>query len=293
MSNQPATRHSSHTPVAVGPTAGGVATAPSWISLFWLLTAALSFGTYAEARAAPSQLCDQVAVEAAARTGVPISVLKSITRTETGRNRNGRVEPWPWTVNMEGKGVWFETADAAQAYAYEHYKRGARSFDVGCFQINYKWHHEAFSSLEQMFDPVSNAVYAAEFLRQLYQESGSWEDAAGAYHSRTPEYADRYKARFSQFRADLQHEDGRPLVVAATAPLTAQGYGQGYGEGYGKDGGSASNLVSKTAPIPVPARPRVNSFPLLQGGGQAALGSLVPLSSTGAGASLFAPGEAG
>ncbi len=190
---------------------------------------------------------------AASETGVPISVLKAITLTETGRDRGGATRPWPWTVNMEGKGLWFETEDAAKAYVEEHFTRGARSFDVGCFQINYKWHHEHFASIDAMFDPAENAIYAARFLLELQTETGDWEAAAGAYHSRTPEYADRYKARFASFRAGLLSEDGQPLRVVAIEP---------------------GDLSSPVAPF---ARVRVNTYPLLQSGGETALGSLVPL----------------
>lgn len=222
----------------------------------------------ASANADPSEICDRAAIFAASQTGVPISVLKAISLTETGRDQGGVMRPWPWTVNMEGKGVWFETEDAAQAYAEEHFKRGARSFDVGCFQINYKWHHEHFTSLQAMFDPGENALYAAQFLGELYAELGDWAAAAGAYHSRTPEYAERYAARFSAFRAEFQYEDHQPLRVVA---------------------------IDSDAPAPssvVPHRERVNTFPLLQSGGASTLGSLVPLSAKPAGASLF-PGGAG
>ena len=30
---------------------------------------------------------------------------------------------------------------------------GQPSFDVGCFQLNYKWHGEHFASIDQMFEP--------------------------------------------------------------------------------------------------------------------------------------------
>jgi len=227
--------------------------------------------TPAQANADLSQICDRVAVEAAAATGVPISVLKAISLTETGRARGGTTRPWPWTVNMEGKGVWFDTREAALAYAYEHYKRGARSFDVGCFQINYKWHHEHFASIEEMFDPSANARYAANYLLSLYGESGDWEAAAGAYHSRNPEYAERYKARFASYRAQFAEEDGRPLQLQAPiVPVSA----------------------SPAAGTGIVARTRVNSYPLLQAGGKSALGSLVPLG-TGNGNSLFARAGAG
>lgn len=148
--------------------------------------------------------CNRVAQLAANATGVPVSVLYAISLTETGRVKNGAFDPWPWTVNMEGKGVWFENETSARAYVNKEYQRGARSFDVGCFQLNYKWHGHGFSSIREMFDPKTNALYAANFLKELFLEKGNWVDAAGAYHSRTPKYATRYKERFSRLHAKIQ-----------------------------------------------------------------------------------------
>ncbi|MEZ5715418.1 MAG: transglycosylase SLT domain-containing protein [Paracoccaceae bacterium] len=169
----------------------------------------------ASARLAPEQVCDHVAQVASQQTGVPLSVLQAITRTETGRKKGGRFTPWPWTVNMEGKGVWFDTLDEARSYVFREFKRGARSFDVGCFQLNYKWHHQGFTSIDQMFDPQANALYAAEFLKDLYAEKGNWSDAAGAYHSRTPKYANRYKAIFEKHR---RRAGGSETIQTAAAP---------------------------------------------------------------------------
>lgn len=209
------------------------------------LTVAIQLILAFPADAAMSGICDAAAQQAARETGVPLSVLRSITRTETGRARNGKLEPWPWTVNMEGKGKWFETEDAARSYVFHHFKRGARSFDVGCFQINYKWHGKAFSSIDQMFSPRENARYAARFLRQLHDELGDWSRAAGAYHSRTPKYAERYRARFDRIRAKLNDAPEPELRVA-----------------------SADQRVAK----------RGNAFPLLQSSDvPRSHGSLVPL----------------
>src|SRR6056297_2407601 len=62
----------------------------------------------AQARAAAggAAVCDAAAAEAARRSGVPVAVLRAITRTETGRpgRSGGGLDPWPWTVNMEGIG---------------------------------------------------------------------------------------------------------------------------------------------------------------------------------------------
>lgn len=204
----------------------------------------------------PSQICDQVALVAAERTGVPLSVLKAISLTETGRKRGGRFRPWPWTINMEGKGHWFESREEARAYVDKEFARGARSFDIGCFQINYKWHGENFASIDEMFDPMANALYAARLLGQLQAETGDWGKAAGAYHSRTAKFAERYQARFERIRTPLLAEDGADVPDIPDIVLAANG----------PDGADA--------PLPVA---RVNRYPLLQAGNGVALGSLVPL----------------
>lgn len=165
------------------------------------------------ARSDPAMVCDQAAQQVAQESGVPLDVLRAITRTETGRGSDTGLQPWPWTVNMEGRGVWFDTADQAQVYVFRHFRQGARSFDVGCFQINYKWHGKAFSSIEEMFDPLINARYAARYLRQLHGELGDWNRAAGAYHSRTQKYAARYRKRYDAIRADLAQADPQPAVT--------------------------------------------------------------------------------
>ena len=133
---------------------------------------ALIFAGSLWAEADDSLVCDRISQIASQQTGVPISVLKAISLTETGRKRGAEFRPWPWTVNMEGKGVWFDNEDDARSFVYKHFKRGARSFDVGCFQINYKWHHQNFNSLDEMFDPLINGLYAARFLTDLYREKG-------------------------------------------------------------------------------------------------------------------------
>jgi len=99
---------------------------------------------------------------------------------------------WPWAVNAAGEGRIFENRDAAMAWVRERQAAGVQSIDVGCMQINLRWHPGAFASLEEGFDPVINIDYAARFLAGLYAETGDWMRAGGAYHSRTPEKAGIY-----------------------------------------------------------------------------------------------------
>ncbi|RVV97969.1 lytic transglycosylase domain-containing protein [Mesobaculum littorinae] len=208
---------------------------------------------------ASADLCEAAAIRVAQETGVPQTVLRAISLTETGRARGGEVRPWPWTVNLEGAGHWFDDRDTALAFAYRSYKAGKRSFDLGCFQINYRWHGENFASLEEMFDPEAGARYAAGFLKRLHAELGDWSKAAGAYHSRTETYAKRYRKRFDRFHAgltDLPLPQGAPSAPAAPDRRLAQAD---------------------------PGMIRPNSYPLLQGGqsGARGLGSLVPLGGGG------------
>lgn len=176
---------------------------PVFSALFGLMLAIID-STPSAASNDPMMICDRAAEHAAQVSDVPSDVLKAITRTETGRSQDGRFGPWAWTVNMEGKGVWFDSPDAARTFVYKHFKRGARSFDVGCFQINYKWHHHEFSSIEEMFEPIANARYAARFLTKLRAELGSWQKAVAAYHSRTPKHAQRYTKIYKKHLADLK-----------------------------------------------------------------------------------------
>ena len=194
---------------------------------FLLLSVVALFGVSCDARASVSQICDEAAAHVASETGVPLSVLQAITRTETGRVREGQIQPWPWTVNMEGDGFWFDSTRDALDYVLLEHSSGAQSFDVGCFQINFRWHGGNFASIEEMFDPIANARYAARFLSDLYMEKGNWPDAAGAYHSRTPELAERYSARFTRIlnsianNSDIQAGAETPISTTAanTFPL--------------------------------------------------------------------------
>ncbi len=118
---------------------------------------------------------------------------------------------------MEGKGAWFANMTEALDFATQNFDRGARSFDIGCFQINYRWHGAAFASIEDMFDPQHNALYAAQFMQELYYELGSWTEAAGAYHSRTPEFSSGYSDRFSRIFRNLDSQNSEEEVTRVAA----------------------------------------------------------------------------
>ena len=191
-----------------------------------LALAAPPAGTPVRAEDDPdAALCEAAIVNGARRGGVPPEVLHAVALTETGRKSNGRVRPYPWAINREGEGYWFKSRDEAIAFARESLAQGRESFDVGCAQINYRWHGHAFPSLKDMFDPEWTATYAAQFLRNLYEERGSWSEAAGAYHSLTPELAAIYRERFDRVLAGLGPGDlpDAETVVARATPEARRG----------------------------------------------------------------------
>jgi hypothetical protein len=168
-----------------------------------LLSVAPPSGPVRAASTDEAALCERAIITGAQTGGIPQQVLHAISLTETGRKDGGRLRPWPWAINREGQGHWFPNREQALAFAQKSLAEGRTSFDVGCFQINYKYHGHNFRSLESMFEPETGANYAARFLGDPYAEKRDWSAAAGAYHSRTPHYANIYRARFDRILAGI------------------------------------------------------------------------------------------
>jgi len=206
-------------------------------------------------------LCEAAAAVAAGRHGVPLDMLRAIALVESGRAVAGNRRPWPWTVNAGGRGYWFASRESAVAFAGEH--AAGAGIDIGCFQINTRWHGDAFASVEAMFDPVANANHAAAFLARLQAEFDDWEAAAGAYHSRTPHLAEAYRERLRSALAGLAPELPPPPASRAVAarPESAPQ--------------TQPRTVAKPPRGPGPAHPL---FRAADPGHTGALGSLVVLS---------------
>ncbi len=164
------------------------------------------------------ELCEQaVAVmEKAAR--LPPKLFGAIARAESGRpDAAGRVRPWPWTINLDGVGVFFPTKDVAVAAVTLLRLGRPRSIDVGCMQISLVHHPHAFATLDEAFDPAANTAYAARFLTSLYRETRDWPLAVASYHSRDADRGEAYQKLVF----------GRVItpIVARAAPLGATAAG--------------------------------------------------------------------
>jgi hypothetical protein len=167
----------------------------------------------------PYDLCE-AAVEAARTKIIPETLLPAIARVESGRLDPvfSRVRPWPWTINVEGVGSFFDSKADAIAAVQAFQAKGVRSIDVGCMQVNLMYHPDAFPTLEDAFDPGTNAAYAVRFLTSLYGQTKDWNLAAAYYHSQTQELGEDYQRR-------LFGRVMTPMGPAAAPPAPASPYG--------------------------------------------------------------------
>lgn len=230
---------------------------------------------------AAAQDCARLAAAAGAEAGLPDGLLPAISLVEAGRgDGKGGIAPWPWTLNEGGKGMYFDTREEALSYLEDAIARGVTNIDIGCMQLNWKWHSAGFASAEDMIDPERNTRYAALFMVELEQRLGAWETAAAAYHSTDPERGERYLQKVlaaqGSFRLAPEGEGlrvaglpanlrgilafaGAPLVALTSAPPADGFSGETPFDGVPVE--TATTAAPGTAPPPRPDRDRPADLP--------------------------------
>lgn len=158
-------------------------------------------------------------MNAEARYGLPPFILQAIAITESGQGG----KPSPWAMNIKGRSHYAQGRAEVEAIVT---RLGARaSIDIGCNQVNLRWHGSKFADWRQLLDPETNADYAARYLRDLRQETGSWGRAVAAYHSRTnwrgADYACKVSRNYGRLLGDKRKGCG-PNIDQLTAYLSAR-----------------------------------------------------------------------
>ena len=234
----------------------------------WVLLAATSLlAVGAQARQppavsipAPSALCRTAILQAERGTRVPDRLLDSIAVVESGKRDpvSGAVYPWPWTINAEGIGHWYDSKAEAIAAVLALQARGVRSIDVGCMQVNLSFHPEAFASLDMAFDPMTNAAYGARFLQQLFNQTNAWPLAVAAYHSFTPDigadYAKKVLAAWGVPELPVGSQtvtNGKPVIAAAAANPAGGGSSPARVAVMLPTGNEAIRVLPMSAPAPM------------------------------------------
>ncbi|ALM54104.1 glucosaminidase domain-containing protein [Halomonas huangheensis] len=167
-------------------------------------------------------------VVAAEDNGIPPEVLYAVAMTESKMSLEHTVRPWPWTLNVAGKGYRYDTRDEA-CTALRSFLQQTRVVDVGIAQMNVRWQTQVFGPGKRFsdpcagLDPYANLDEASKVIRQHYDASGDWVVAAGRYHrpaGGTP--AARYRRKVREELAQLGSSptlgtDSAELMVARVA----------------------------------------------------------------------------
>lgn len=147
------------------------------------------------------------------RYQIPQGLLMAISLAESGRptESTGQLAAWPWTINVGGRGQFFDTKEEAVEATRKLIEQGQRSIDVGCMQINLRYHPNAFKDMEEAFDPATNVAYGAQYLSELRGLQGSWTKAVERYHSSDDGRREQYREKV----VALWNGDARTIVMNA------------------------------------------------------------------------------
>lgn len=137
------------------------------------------------ASAHSSSLMESFVKDTAAELGVDGVWLWRICTHESKTFYNGSPQPWPFTLNYKKKGRYFHSHQGA-LYVLRQIleKDGSNALvDVGMCQVNLRWHGDKVESPEDLLDFRANVRIAAGILAEGKRIRGTWEKAAGYYHS--------------------------------------------------------------------------------------------------------------
>lgn len=146
---------------------------------------------------------------AATQAQVPPNLLYAVALQESGRAINGRLVPWPWTLNVAGQSRRYSTRrEACADLRLVLQVTPATRVDIGLGQLNAGYQRHRVRQPCELLEPYRNLRLAATILREQYNPDQSWLMAAGRYHrpaGGAP--AVRYRQRVGQHLARLEVAD--------------------------------------------------------------------------------------
>ncbi|HFZ9213992.1 TPA: lytic transglycosylase domain-containing protein [Salmonella enterica subsp. diarizonae serovar 61:r:-] len=159
--------------------------------------------------------------QVAGEYGVPAEALYSVSLAESSRRLLQGERPWPWTLNVAGKGYRYATREEAYQALLGFMRRyPLRRIDVGIAQVNLGWNGGYFRNYREALEPYTNLRAAAQILRHCYDlNPGSWLQAAGCYHHPAGgKPARTYRAIVQRKLATIASVDPGPRSTAHSSP---------------------------------------------------------------------------
>lgn len=176
-------------------------------------------------------VCERAIVKAeGAYPALPPGLLRAIGEVEA-LHKGALI--WPWTANVDGESRFFNTRAELRGLVEAALDTGRQtgrvpSIDVGCLQVNLRWHGE-MAHPRRLVDPEHNALYAARHLVGLFARWGSWSAAVRAYHAGHPakphglSYACRVVAAWARLRGQPAAADAACEGPVAAAVVGSDG----------------------------------------------------------------------
>ena len=115
--------------------------------------------------------------------GVPVDKWFAILLQESGKQYQGRLLPWPWTLNVAGKSYRFNSKTEMAAFLRRTQPHELNKIDIGFGQIHWGSHKDQFQSVADLVEPIINLSYSAYWFKQQYAASNDWWIAVGKYHA--------------------------------------------------------------------------------------------------------------
>jgi len=142
--------------------------------------------------------------------GVDPYLLYAVALAESKKVNGKVVRPWPWAVNVAGKGYWFSDLREAEAFVDSQLNAGVRNMDIGPLQINVLWHGHRVTNPKELFHlPTAVSVGADILSEALASAPNDLALAVGRYHNwKDSDRARVYGTRVLMYRK-LMVEAGR------------------------------------------------------------------------------------
>ncbi|MEH6498319.1 MAG: transglycosylase SLT domain-containing protein [Pseudoalteromonas distincta] len=152
---------------------------------------------------------------AAQQAGIPSTVLFAVALQESGINRDDRIIPWPWSLNIAGQSRRYSTQSQACAGLHQALRNVQPTrIDAGLAQINLGYQKHRYRRPCDLLDPYTNLQVAAAILREQHTPGEDWLLAMGRYHRPAGgEPAARYRRNVSRHLSRVQGSSAVPRTM--------------------------------------------------------------------------------
>lgn len=124
-------------------------------------------------------------LEAMSISGMSSELLYGIALVESGNSFNGKrpYGPWPWTLNVNRKPMFFSSRVAARRHLRDEVENANDRIAVGIWQIYLRWNGHLVEDPLDLLDPVTNLYAAAVVLQGCGQRFRGAREVLSCYHA--------------------------------------------------------------------------------------------------------------